>query len=507
MELERRGIALPSLGTTPVPADDNFVIDTETLPKIYFNGEPHDCHAGQVETWYSMAMVVATFAGWQSGKSSMGAYWLRREIQRKGPGDYGCGAPTYPLMLKKMLPEFLQVFRALGTYKASERIFTLSKKGERLIFGAEQAIDTKIFFGHMDDANSLEAATYKAFWGDECGHPSVSVESKEVIESRCAVNKGRILWTSRPYDMGWYVSDVWSAADYKWIWTDGQQKVTGNRDTTKIAVIGYSSILNPVFPREHYEEKKNSMPRWKFKLKYDGIPSRPAGAIFDCFNDWVGETEDGLGSLFHWDADSYIPEQWPRYLGLDFGPDNTAAWKVAGEREWIAHKERWGPMTGRFLLYQEYHDGGLTAKEHVAAMMVAPWEDEEGELAIEDKALFRAWGGSGSEDGWRGWFEAAGLPVAEPLIPAVDVGIMCLYSLIRTGRLLVSEQCVRTRSQLLNYSWPLDEDGNPDPSKGPKDKAKFHLVDSGRYVAPSLKTIDFVKREKVGGNLAYEMPE
>jgi len=44
--------------------------------------------------------------------TSYGVWWLWREIQEKGSGDYLVVAPTFPLLDKKLLPEFLKVVPA-----------------------------------------------------------------------------------------------------------------------------------------------------------------------------------------------------------------------------------------------------------------------------------------------------------------------------------------------------------------------------------------------------------
>ncbi|NBW23611.1 MAG: terminase, partial [Caulobacteraceae bacterium] len=56
-------------------------------------------------------------AGTQSGKTAFGPIWLLNEITRCGPGDYLVVTPTFQLLAKKALPEFLRLFnrmRGLG---------------------------------------------------------------------------------------------------------------------------------------------------------------------------------------------------------------------------------------------------------------------------------------------------------------------------------------------------------------------------------------------------------
>src|SRR5262245_23420945 len=88
-------------------------------------------HEGQLRAWDSQKRFVVVLAGTQGGKTELGPFWLHREIQAKGPGDYLCVAPTYPLLEKKMLPAFLALFEERlrwGRYNHQSRIFR-SKDG------------------------------------------------------------------------------------------------------------------------------------------------------------------------------------------------------------------------------------------------------------------------------------------------------------------------------------------------------------------------------------------
>lgn len=45
-------------------------------------------HSGQLEAWGKEERVIGVISGTQGGKSVFGPWWLLREIQRRGPGDY-----------------------------------------------------------------------------------------------------------------------------------------------------------------------------------------------------------------------------------------------------------------------------------------------------------------------------------------------------------------------------------------------------------------------------------
>ena len=90
---------------------------TETITRPGPNGETAtglqwNFHPGPLKAWNSTKRIILVTAGWQSGKSVIGSPWLAREIERCGPGDYLVASPSYPLMMKKVLPEFLRLLEA-----------------------------------------------------------------------------------------------------------------------------------------------------------------------------------------------------------------------------------------------------------------------------------------------------------------------------------------------------------------------------------------------------------
>lgn len=412
--------------------------DWESEPRIQHGTTTLPLHAGQLRAWSSTKRIVAVFAGWQSGKTVIGPHWLRREMARRGPGDYAVIAPNYPLLDNKARPELIKVFGAMLHKSGNEFIVTP--------YGCEQLgwpPDSvgRILLRHADRAEAIEAFTALGIWVDEPGQ--IADEVWEAIQARGAVNKARFLLTSRPYEHNWYVRDIWHM-----------------RGRDDIEVVNFKSIENPMFPVEEYETQKALLPDWKFTMKYDGIPTRPAGLIYDCWDD------DRI-------VDMVPPDEWARYVGVDFGPDNTCAVFIAAERERMPTGE-WGPDTGRYVVYATYHGGGLTPKEYAAL-----WKNHA--PTVEDCR-----GGASTEVGWRGWF-APHWPVGEPKYSgpgSVEVGIQPVYQLVKEKRLFVTKNCADLIREFESYSYKLDPDGEP---TGEIDKkSTFHHLDALRYIAPHL---------------------
>src|ERR1022692_260199 len=131
---------------------------------------------------------------------------------RMGPGDYLVASPTFPLMLKKVLPIFLRLFdrlMQLGNFVHSKNIFLFSEEGCRRLWGHVPEDPPRVLFGHAGGPDSLESATIKAAWLDECGQNGFRLASYEAILGRLSIHQGRVLLTSRPYTLGWMKQLLW----------------------------------------------------------------------------------------------------------------------------------------------------------------------------------------------------------------------------------------------------------------------------------------------------------
>ena len=409
-------------------------------------------HPGQARAIRSEARHVLVLAGTQSGKTSFGPLWLYREMQRCGPGDYLVVAPAFPLLELKLRPEFMRLFDRqlqLGDYTGSPtKKFTFTDGGSRRTFGQAHNPDgpTQVFFGHAQDPDSLESATAKAAWLDESGQKKFKKASHEAIMRRLAIHRGRVLYTTTPYYIGWLKKELHDKA---------------NRPGSNVELINFRSIDNPAFSAEEYEEQRAVLPEWKFRMFYDGVFTRPAGLIYDVFSFERHVVDPFL-----------IPDSWPRVLGLDFGAVNTCCVKFAQD-----------PDSGIWYAYAEYLHGGRTAAEHKAVLM-----------ADEPATNVRAVGGAGSEQNYRDEYRAAGLPVLRPPISEVEVGIDRLYGLLKTDKVKFFSTLTglvgggdesEEMGELETYSRVLDEAG--EPTEAIEDKSRYHHLDACRYFASMVE--------------------
>lgn len=398
-------------------------------------------HQGQAKAWASEARFTFILAGTQGGKTSFGPWWLWREIQRCGPGDYLAVTSSYDLFKLKFLPELRQVFERvlrIGRFWSGDRIIELRdpETGEFWATRADDPMWGRIVLRSAAAGGGLESTTAKAALLDECGQDEFTVETWEAVLRRLSLAQGRVLGATTPYNLGWLKTEVHD----RWLAGDPAYRV-----------VQFPSYLNPLFPREEFRRAQATMPAWRFLMFYRGLFTRPAGLIYDCFRS---------GQVL---PDFALPPSWPRYAGVDFGGANTAL-------VWVAHDLE----KDRFVLYRESLSGGQSTPDHARATL---------DVEAEENVVGR-YGGAPGETQQRADWDAAGAPVFLPAIPDVEAGIERVYGLFKTRRLFIFESCRGVRDELGSYRRKLDANGQV--TEEIVDKRKFHRLDALRYVAPAL---------------------
>jgi hypothetical protein len=407
-------------------------------------------HPGQARAWRSEKRFVVVLAGTQSGKTSYGPTWLKREIDRGGAGDYLAVTASYDLFKLKMLPALREAFEhvyRIGRYWSGDRVLELRDPATNR-FWAKHADDRmwgRIILRSAESGAGLESNTAKAAWLDEAGQAGFDLSTWESVLRRLSLSQGRVLLTTTIYNMGWLKTALYDRRE----------------GDPNIEVIQFDSIANPAFPRAEWERAKATLPSWKFNMFYRGRYERPAGLIYDSFDE-----------ALHVCPSFAIPDAWPRYLGLDFGGVNTAVLFLAQELPKLESGE-WGEPTGRYVLYREYLTGGRTGKEHAEKLLA-------GEPMVPICV-----GGSHSEGQWRREFRAGGLPVREPDVREVEVGINRVYGAFKMGQLLIFDDCHGLLEELRSYSRKLDEAG--EPTEAIEDKETYHRLDALRYIVSWIR--------------------
>lgn len=398
-------------------------------------------HYGQTQGWDSLRRFIFILAGTQSGKTSYLPWWLWREIKQTfspdGNNDYIATTANYDLFKLKFLPEMRTVFEyilRIGRYWSGERVIELRPNLDRdKPFWAKRADDPmwgRIILRSAASPGGLESATAKAAIMDEAGQDEYTLETWEAILRRLSLYQGRVCAATTLYNLGWLKTEIYDA------WANGDPDID---------VIQFASVQNPTFPKAEFERVKVKMQAWRFAMFYLGQFAKPAGLIYDCFEDSM------LVDPFP------IPADWERVLGVDFGGANTAAVYLAEDHN-----------TGIWYCYDESLEGGMTSNEHAAK-----------HLANLEGKSYNVVGGAPGEIQQRMDFSAGGLQVDAPMIADVESGIDKVYGLIKSNRFRLFRTCSGLRDELGSYRRKLDAAG--DPTEEIINKRAYHRLDSLRY--------------------------
>jgi len=406
-------------------------------------------HPGQLRAWQSDRRFVVVLAGLQSGKTAFGPWWLAEQIRRLGPGDYIAATATYDLFKLKMLPALRECFETAlgwGRYWSGDRIIELADPatGQFCATRADDRMWARIILRSAESGGGLESTTARAAWLDEAGQDSFTLDTWHAVRGRLSLARGRTLFTTTIYNLGWLKTEFYDKAQ------------SGDES---IHAVQFDSTQNPAFPPEEFAEQRQNLPPWKFAMRYQGLYTRPAGLIYDSFKDYIVGA-NGLPG--HKVKRFTIPNDWQRYMGLDFGGINTAALFYAEE-----------PKIRKLYLYRAYHAGGRTAKEHAIELL-------KGEPMVPFCV-----GGSKSEGQWRREFRMGGLPVNAPDISEVEIGIDRVYGAHKRDEIIVFDDLAGYLHEKLTYSRKLDANG--EPTEEIEDKSKYHFMDSERYIIGRIR--------------------
>lgn len=396
-------------------------------------------HHGQSLGWKSDSRIISLVGGAQSGKTSFGGFWLNREIQKCGSGDYLAVAANFGMFKLKMLPEMLQIFvhvLRIGRYWPGEKVIEIKNPytNEFQAKGSTDPMYARIILRSADAESGLESSTCSAAWLDEAG--LFSLGAWEAIQRRVALKQGRVLITTTPYAANWLKYLIIDKADGKFI-----------------SVINFPSTANPSFPQEEFDRLREILPPWKFKLFYEGIFTNPPGIIYGDFKGYSRNEGGHLVSPFK------IPEDWNRFVGIDPGSTNTAS-------VWLAHDKK----EDVYYLYRTTHEGGKSTPEH--AQNAEAYGENVVNYFIGQKAEVQQ---------RMDWIAAGVTNVKEPNVHDVESGIDRVIQLFRTNRLFIFDTEIGILDQLGRYSRKLNDMG--DPIAEIADKKFFHYLDALRYVA------------------------
>lgn len=183
---------------------------------------------------------------------------------------------------------------------------------------------------------------------------------------------------------------------------------------------------------------------------FHGLWASPEGAIYDVFDD-----------AKHRVTGFKPPHQWPRFVGID----PAGAYRSA---VWLAYDPQSQVLNAYRELLVPYGSTVATFVEQIKKLS-------------HGETIFAWVCGAKSERDWRVEFEGAGLPVVEPPITDVWVGIDRVYDLLRDFALVVHDDCTNLLSEIGEYSRVQDKRTGEFVDKIDQ-KDKYHGLDALRYI-------------------------
>ncbi len=424
------------------------------------NNQPVPFHIGQNLVFDSQSRIIAMIAGSQAGKTSLAPWWIYNEMNNRGGGDYLAVTSTYDLFKLKFLPAMLAVFEnilGIGRYWAGDKVLEI-KDPKTNTFLASKSTDpmyARIILRSADALGGLESSTAKAASLDECGMDKFTFNAYKAIRRRLALNRGRVLMTTTLYNFGWIVQQILDPAvksgEISFFYENGgeiQRTISKSKDTT---IIQLDSIVNPMFPKEEFNEAAELLSEEEFNMFYRGRKSTRRFLIYDVF-----DPEKHVCTPFN------IPNNWKRYWGMDYGGEHMAVVFLAEE-----------PTTKRLYLYREYLGGGKDVSGFTEDIV-------NGEISP-----YRVYGGSKSEENWRREFRWHGTSVEKPIISDVNLGISRTYSVIKNDGIIFFSNVKGIMDEIGRYRRVRDENG--EATNEILDKDTFHRLDALRYIISSIR--------------------
>lgn len=374
-------------------------------------------HQKQFEAFNFDTQYCAVIAGVQSGKTFLGAYWSAKQIV-DCKGDGLICAPTYKILQQSTIPKFFKEFPPYRKYYKEQ-------KGQ-----IEFPNGKVVYVRSMDDPYGVEGMTLDWVWGDEAGR--FSVLAWIILRSRTSVTRGKILFTTTPYNMGWLYRDFYLP------WKEGRDP--------DLSVFTWASVDNPYFPADFAEKEKSRLRAEEFNRRYLGEFTRMEGLVYQLHQWHVIKPIEGLRSDI-------------TLGGIDWGWTNPAALAV------IKY------FDGKWYWVDEWYKTGKTTKEIAEAA-----------IALQNKWGVNRWyADSANPEKIVEASTGTGLYIVgyDKGKNALQAGISYIQQEINEGRFFIFDTCKNALNEFETYHYPEDvSDQRKADIPVPEDN---HLMDCARY--------------------------
>lgn len=439
-------------------------------------------HAAQEQVLNSEKRIILVLAGNQSGKTSIGAIWMYKQIlewdkrvqdpNEHLPNDicFWAVISSYPLLNEKLLPTFREFFvriLRIGKYHVQAKTISITIDREN----GTQA-DYEIHFKSAKDPDSLASASVAAMYVDECAMPVYTYNVWTELNARLTATKGKRLYTSTIYK-GNYA--------YSWIkrkiydrWRDGAEDID---------VFRFESKDNPYADEDELAMAREILPPFEYDMRFRGIYSKPIGSVYDAFDE-----DKHVIEPFN------IPITTKRWGGIDPGVVNMAHVWIAEVMPYEPEYEHFPRADGTssvFVVYRTTLTGSTTTT-------VSYGEQARMVMEYPDFPFVHNWtGGAASEKYFRNDYDEAGIIVNEPPFKEVSAGISAVYALMKTNRFYVFSDQTNLLTNpdsnedhsILSYSRKIDDEGNI--LDDIEHKERYHLLDGIRYAVLGMSIKKF----------------
>lgn len=371
-------------------------------------------HKHQDEALFAEERFVAIISGIQGGKTTAGALFARMQFDQFPQDDGLICAPTYKILQQSTLPKFFALNPDLQEY---------FKKGDSVIDVPGRG---KIYVRSTENPNVLEGMTLRWAWPDEAGQ--MKVDAWINLQGRVSIKQGKIFITTTWYNLGWLYTDFYN----KW-----------KQGIPNYKVVTFRSVDSPYFPKEEYERAKATMDPRVFARRYEGLPTKMEGLVYEDFN-------------YNYHVTDNVPTEFDVVFGgIDWGYEAPAAIVIIGVHD------------DTFYLLDEFYGNHKTTPELI-------------EIARGFKERYKVtrWYADSAEPDRIEEFKRASLYTLESN-KDMEWGLNKVRQLLREERLRFHSRNKFLLDEIERYHYPPGEDGKP--TKESPEKVDDHAMDAMRY--------------------------
>lgn len=392
-----------------------------------------ELHPKQGKAFLSDSKVTLCAAGIQSGKTTVGSLWFRRQASKWSGRDnnFLVAAPTYKIMKQSTLPAFLRTMHGTGVYRAKDEEFVLRSGGT-------------VFLRTSTDPFSVEGIpNVRAAWMDEAGKCKYMFWVN--VEGRCARTNAPIMCTTTPYAMNWPYTELIRPTDRK------------ERDD--VAYFQWKSLDNPSFSKEYYDRQKQLLDPIRFSMKYEGVHAKRYGLVYPI-------TDGATIDPYNLESGSII------YGGIDWGFTDPLVFILRALT----------PM-GKDVQFKEFYKPGI-------------FPDEIPQIAkqLQDTFNVKLFLADPSDPGKIAMLQKHGIRV-QAADNDIRKGIDAHNKAIRSGKHQIFSDQKATLDEYETYHWPDEDDEGLDAEDKPVDENN-HAMDATRYISLYLESMGFYDDKK-----------